>query len=56
MHRPGVELGETTSLRSAATRVHNARERIRSSRSFLAECTDRELNPGYKLGKLMSCH
>ena len=27
-----------------------------SSRPFLAECTDRELNPGYELGKLMSCH
>ncbi len=23
---------------------------------IMAECTDRELNPGYKLGKLMSCH
>ncbi len=52
----GIEQGETISLRSAPARLLDACERIRSSRSFLAECADRELNPGYELGKLMSCH
>ena len=45
-----VNVGRQTTGGSAPT------GNIRSSPSFVAECADRELNPGYELGKLMSYH
>ena len=66
MRRPGVEPdGETVraalSLRSSGPGVRLAcfdsgEPHLRLANVLAAGCADRESNPGYELGKLMSYH
>gem|GEM_PF-4660167 len=57
MRRPGIELGETfllASLRGLRLACSIPWRMLRTL--FVAECADRELNPGRELGKLESYH
>ncbi len=63
MRRPGFEPEEDGCARLASLgcahcdfQGSNPGERIRSSRSFVAGCAGRDLNPGHELGRLRSYH